>query len=162
MRPTSKQNSAVICIRDNKPFYGFAQGGNIESLALILVSAIFTESKPSPLQVLPIRRAVPTPAVPLGCQTLPVSSVREEVRPQRPPVQTHQSAPLPADQPDGSRRKLSRRRTGVTSGIVCSPRNPWISGAGTGATGAERECTGPNAFGRWTGVRRWEARRVLS
>lgn len=55
MRPTSKQNSAVISIRDNKPFYGFALGGNIESLALILVSAIFTESKPSPLQVLPIR-----------------------------------------------------------------------------------------------------------
>lgn len=110
IRPTSKQNSRVISIKDNKPFYYFPRGGNIKFLAPAVVSVIFTESKIFSLQVLPIGRAVPTSAVPLGCQTLPVSSVREEVRPQRPPVQTHQSAPLPADQPDGSRRKLSRRR----------------------------------------------------
>lgn len=59
-------------------------------------------------QVFPIGRAVPTPAVPLGCQTVPVSSVREEVRPQRPPVQTHQSPPFSTNQPDGSHCKLMR------------------------------------------------------
>lgn len=59
-------------------------------------------------QVFPIGRAVPTPAVPLGCQTVPVSSVREEVRPQRPPVQTHQSPPFSTNQSDSSHCKLMR------------------------------------------------------
>lgn len=154
IRPTSKQNSRVISIKDNKPFYDFPRGGNIKFLAPAVVSVIFTESKIFSLQVLPIGRAVPTSAVPLGCQTLPVSSVREEVRPQRPPVQTHQSAPLPADQPDGSRRKLSRRRGPL--GISASHENPSISGAGTWAMGAGRECTGLDAFGQPTGVRWWK------
>lgn len=68
-------------------------------------------------QVFSIGRAVPTPAVPLGCQTVPVSSVREEVRPQRPPVQTHQSPPFSTNQPDGSRCKLMHGELG-------SPGNP--------------------------------------
>lgn len=68
-------------------------------------------------QVFPIGRAVPTPAVPLGCQTVPVSSVREEVRPQRPPVQTHQSPPFSTNQPDSSHCKLM-------CGGLGSPGNP--------------------------------------
>lgn len=121
--PNKTQES--LAVKTIKPFYDFARGRNIKFLAPVVVSVIFTESKTCSFQVLPIGRAVPTPAVPLGCQTLPVSSVREEVRPQRPPVQTHQSAPLPADQPDGSRRKLSCRLG--TSGKLCEPRNPSIS-----------------------------------
>lgn len=47
IRPTSKQNSRVISIKDNEPFYDFARGGNIKFLAPVVVSVIFTESKTS-------------------------------------------------------------------------------------------------------------------
>ena len=50
-------------------------------------------------QVLALGRAVATPAFALGREALPVPRVREEVRPQRPPVQARQGAPLPAQQP---------------------------------------------------------------
>lgn len=50
-------------------------------------------------QVLALGRAIATPALALGREALPVPRVREEVRPQRPPVQARQGAPLPAQQP---------------------------------------------------------------
>lgn len=71
----------------------------------VLCSALFdslsiTESRTSYLQVFPIRRALSAQTIPLWRQTLPVSSVWEEVRSQWPPVQTHQSPPFSTNQPD--------------------------------------------------------------
>jgi len=59
-------------------------------------------------QVLPVRRAVPPPALPLRRQALRVLPVREEVRPQRPPVQTHQGPPQLQAQQDNQSHRLSR------------------------------------------------------
>lgn len=62
---------------------------------------------PSSGQIFPIRRAVPTPAIPLRCQTLPVPSVWEEICPQWPPVKTCQSPPFSTHQPHSSLPKLT-------------------------------------------------------
>ena len=53
-------------------------------------------------QVLPVGRAVAAPPFTFGGQALPVHRVREEVCPQRPPVQTHQSTQLSAAQQDSA------------------------------------------------------------
>lgn len=113
-------------------------------------------------QVFPIGRAVPTPAVPLGCQTVPVSSVREEVRPQRPPVQTHQSPPFSTNQPDSSHCKLmlgGARISGKPSG---SDALTLTRTQATGAGGRGRECTGVGAFRQVDRGPSAEARLVLS
>lgn len=62
---------------------------------------------PSSGQIFPIRRAVPTPAIPLRCQTLPVPSVWEEICPQWPPVKTCQSPPFSTHQPHSPLPKLT-------------------------------------------------------
>lgn len=62
---------------------------------------------PLSLQVLPVRRAVPTPALPLRSEAVPVHRLREEVRPQRSPVETPQSPPLSTKQQDRTLCKLT-------------------------------------------------------
>lgn len=62
-------------------------------------------------QVLPVRRAVPTPPLPLRSEAVPVHRLREEVRPQRSPVETPQSPPLSTKQQDSALCK----RTPLTS-----------------------------------------------
>lgn len=73
-------------------------------------------------QVFPVRRAVSPPALPLRCQTLPVSGLWEEVRPQRPPVEAHQSTPFPTQQPDSSHSKLTLGSLGPLGSISCGLR----------------------------------------
>lgn len=92
-------------------------------------------------QVLPIRWVVSTPAIPLGCQTVPVSSVRKEVRPQWPSVQTHQSPPFSANQPDSSLGKLRPgldhwKSMGIMS--LLSYRHAMVARCGYEYTGAEQ------------------------
>lgn len=57
------------------------------------------------LQVLPIRRTVPSPPLSLWHQAVRVLTVREEVRPQRSLIQTHEGPPqLQAQQDYQSQR----------------------------------------------------------
>lgn len=60
-------------------------------------------------QVLPVRRAVPTPPLSLWSEAIPVHRLREEVCPQRSPVETPQSPPLSTKQQDRPLCKLTPR-----------------------------------------------------
>lgn len=75
-------------------------------------------------QVLALGRAVATPAFALGREALPVPRVREEVRPQRPPVQARQGAPLPAQQPAAA--ALTRPRPRPRPRAAASARH-WVA-----------------------------------
>lgn len=154
IRPTSKQNSRVISIKDNKPFYYFPRGGNIKFLAPAVVSVIFTESKIFFPPGSPDRTSCPDIGGPTRVSN--PTSVKCARR----------SSPAATTCPNTSKCTASRGSAGRfapqtepqtgTSGNLCEPRNPSISGAGTWAMGAGRECTGLDAFGQPTGVRWWK------
>lgn len=58
-------------------------------------------------KVLSLRWAVPPPEVSLGSQALRVHNVRQKVRQERPPIQTHQGAPGSSCRQTGQGERLS-------------------------------------------------------
>lgn len=156
IRPTSKQNSRVISIKDNKPFYHFALGGNIKFLASASVAVIFPLMNPKLLPAgSPDQTSCPDTGVPTRVSN--PTSVKCARR----------SSPAATTCPNTSKCTASRGSAGRfapqteaptrrSSGNLSEPPNSWMSGAGAWATGAGRECTGLDAWGQLAGGRRWK------